>query len=630
MEHRATGVALGGAALLSLVLSPLGQRVVNHESPTLRNHSQLEVVTETQQSKARRTLLDDDTGPWYALCREFQNTEVHIDKAASELEHEDDARIDEDTVEVIRKHNGYDEKLAVSEHPLRRLSSCIPDVSALASRLQVLIATVPDPLMSHLGLDFDRYIEAIQHAAGLRSFDFERYWLPWKISSTQSSDPSGDGSKMREARGRLLREDQPGLLIFRKRNSNEKKLDEWLLVFLVGETPTAGVNRLMLTNTLAATKELNTILGNTVSVAGPNFSASYSALADVIVEGQNFRSLHFHFVSPSSSAAALIRDFKERLNLAGVSYTYSALEMRTCRAVKNWHSIMRGLGYRNQELAIIGEDESAYGTEVAASDHESQSPSQQTQSGHLGANDFCGQLNVGSTRADFKPSDLLHLQFPRDLSSLRNAAEAQLQPADSDDSAIINVPRLSVPLSLNEEQSNDRDSPPAFAGTQSAARIDRALQNLVSGLRTHRIQGLFLTATNPLDLIFLLDYLHRCLPDVRLATFGADEFMLGRPKSVDLSGTLVITGMPLLPDRTVSLAGNRSARISFPSTNSEGMFLAISDLLFPERSITDSDGPTEACASVSVVGKSEFRPLNTNHHDLAYPCNGPRLASLVA
>src|SRR6266542_1973540 len=43
-----------------------------------------------------------------------------------------------------------------------------------------LIATAPDPEMTHLALDLDRSLESILWAAQDEGWSFSRYWLPWE------------------------------------------------------------------------------------------------------------------------------------------------------------------------------------------------------------------------------------------------------------------------------------------------------------------------------------------------------------------------------------------------------------------------------------------------------------------
>ena len=118
-----------------------------------------------------------------------------------------------------------------------------------SNRLEFMLATVPDPLHTRLGLVTDTSIQAIQRAASLAGWDFATQWLPWN----DSIDPGEkDPAKRREQRD-VVRElqRQPGLLIFRQHDESAAFFPEddphhvnprVLFVFLVGETPTAGVN----------------------------------------------------------------------------------------------------------------------------------------------------------------------------------------------------------------------------------------------------------------------------------------------------------------------------------------------------------------------------------------------------
>jgi hypothetical protein len=612
MEGKTTSVVISGAAIIALLLAPLGPKTTSTPVQSKFIQSELNALAIDQSKGPHTALLNDDTGPWHALCHEFQDVLIRDDKPG----HSADTQVNEESVEVVRKHPDYDEKIAVHEHPARRLASCVPP--NLLGSFQLLIVTVPDPVKSHLDLDFDRYIESIQRAAGVADYDFERYWFPWRTNFAVSQTALVGSEETGGKRSVTWEEEQPGVLIFRHRaeldkkqphNTTGKSGDKWLLIFLVGETPTSGINRLMFTNALSYLGQLGG--SEMVKIVGPNFSASYASLADLIAA--HGETSNFHILSPNSSSASLIRKFKQRLNhdLGADRYQYSALEMRTCGAIGDWAKTMRSLGYQSNELAFLGEDESAYGIDVERMDTTTTEP--QASQVHITAYDYCSQSGDPSSAPI---SEIARNQFPRDLSSLRNAQEAQPQLA-STSIAGVNLPQLGVPLTLQERGITDRDSPPAFAADQSPARIDHALQGLVYWLRRQRIQAIFLTATNPLDLIYLLDYLHQHLPDVRLATFGADEFMLGRPKFVDLSGTLVVTNLPLLPDY-----GPNGLPLDFPSTNAEGMFLAVSDQLNSQSLGEETTVPT--CATVSVVGRTGFSLLAEGNSDETFPCNGPK------
>jgi hypothetical protein len=107
-----------------------------------------------------------ESGPWTPVCRHF--------------------RLEESS-----------DQGDLNETPLSRF--CLDQANA--HRL-VLIATVPDPELTHLALVFDRYVESISWAVadgngsvrdpeqGLqqdRRYSFESYWFPRRSEDTQES-----------------------------------------------------------------------------------------------------------------------------------------------------------------------------------------------------------------------------------------------------------------------------------------------------------------------------------------------------------------------------------------------------------------------------------------------------------
>ena len=54
------------------------------------------------------------------------------------------------------------------------------NVGSLQPKIHVIIAAVPDPLHTHLALQFDRDIDALVQAAGDNGYVPSNYWLPWQ------------------------------------------------------------------------------------------------------------------------------------------------------------------------------------------------------------------------------------------------------------------------------------------------------------------------------------------------------------------------------------------------------------------------------------------------------------------
>src|ERR1700674_4681754 len=108
---------------------------------------------------------------------------------------------------------------------------CAPQNSR--NKIHFVIASAPDPVHSHLSLFFDRSIDAIQQGATSQDFLFDRAIMPWQYFDLPASQMTDEYKFLQR-----VRESYPGLMIFRGRANKEP-----LFVFVVGETPTAGINK---------------------------------------------------------------------------------------------------------------------------------------------------------------------------------------------------------------------------------------------------------------------------------------------------------------------------------------------------------------------------------------------------
>lgn len=163
-----------------------------------------------------------------------------------------------------------------------------------APKFEFLIATVPDPIQSHLQALLDWSLPALQVAAQQFDYFLERFELPWAPGEAASGDSWPTARFHR----------RPGVLLFRKEPSEGKHSTEtqgsldkehafdrrFLVVFLVGEGPTSGIHKPALVDALeqiaAWTKQKQP--GNYVEfcarILGPTFSGSADTLRACIDE----------------------------------------------------------------------------------------------------------------------------------------------------------------------------------------------------------------------------------------------------------------------------------------------------------------------------------------------------------
>jgi hypothetical protein len=176
-------------------------------------------------------------------------------------------------------------------------ASCFPgikDPPALTppnppADLNFVIATVPNPVQTHLPLLFDRSVEAIQQAVQDEGYTYDGSWFPWD-DTAKDHDSSSDEELAKALKEKQHR--QPGVLVFRRGLDHpveqRQPYSGGLIVFLVGEQPTGGIDDAQFE---AALQWLTTLQPNltkgTLRILGPTFTGSLPSLA---------RQLQCHFV----------------------------------------------------------------------------------------------------------------------------------------------------------------------------------------------------------------------------------------------------------------------------------------------------------------------------------------------
>jgi hypothetical protein len=103
-------------------------------------------------------------------------------------------------------------------------------IDSLAVISRVIIAILPDPLDSHLDWGFDAALESIQRAFEHSNFVPDRYWLPWRPVAHSGRGDSDSAAELRAS--------FPGVMLFRRSSPGA---DTLALVYLIGETPTRGI-----------------------------------------------------------------------------------------------------------------------------------------------------------------------------------------------------------------------------------------------------------------------------------------------------------------------------------------------------------------------------------------------------
>lgn len=203
-----------------------------------------------------------------------------------------------------------------SENTVPYPHSCHPSGkgrSGSTANLDLVVAILPNPLHTHLPLVFDRAVEAIQEAAQDEGYSYDASWFPWSEEKRKYGSLDDD---MAYRDGREKLEHQPGIMVFRRmagtrpeeakraaanqagqgkqthssveRNEPQRMYEKGLVVFVVSEQPTHGIDDSQFQTTIEWLSSLRPASGKPFRIVGPTFSGSLPSLAGElksIIEG---------------------------------------------------------------------------------------------------------------------------------------------------------------------------------------------------------------------------------------------------------------------------------------------------------------------------------------------------------
>lgn len=520
----------------------------------------------------------------------------------------------------------------------------------LPTTTNILLITVPDPLHTHLNLQFDRTMDALEEGAQDEDYTYNSSWLPWIARM-----PEFSGLKDQEDEEKAIqrRELCPGMILFRQRDAEhlsalEKSgvsknqdgaYDSGLLVLVVAEKPTTGINRIQWDNALTwIQSHVARNADHTLRVLGPTFSGSVPSMVRALRDLENKRAQNKFFSSVllytgtmrGCTSFRLLQ--KETMALQPVSVHPADFVENDAVLIDRYFAFLHARGHHPSEVAILSEDQTAYGGRPPGSAVAADDPS-------------CEQ--------DYGRDGPLYLYYPRDISAVRSAYQEQsifASPSTSTTSSahIVLAPQTSESTHL------DTDTIPTFSGANSALAEEAGLYGVVDSLKAHSVRFVILRSTSTLDYLFLTRFLHRAYPEAFIVTVGPD-ILYGRDvDSTEFRGVAALSAFPLLPrgqDWTFENdTGFRHAHRIFGADSMEGIYLAARYLMpipnagaginpFPWKpTLPDYDPPfwdkeqqeaeqkagkREPVAWLSVVGRDGYWPVAVLS---AYP-GGSKIAS---
>ena len=433
-----------------------------------------------------------------------------------------------------------------------------------------LIATLPDPIDSFTGWQFDPMLDAISQAVSASDYIFERFRFP-------DSEPDR-GKKSAGARGRA-HEDESSVVLYRRHvarnhaasgaraSADDSGARERLVLLIVHENPSAGVHARALVNAIRLVTEWHTKTPlphqSTIRILGPTFSGSADSIARELAQADRRRLLDQYTVRFISGSAT--DDWNKTViegALAALDPGEGALPVKRVTfhaTVQPDSALLPKLIEQVNEagwsfpIAVLFEGNTQYGRSV---------------------------MQVLKDESGVpRRSEMILLPFPMNISRLRGATQDEkldkLGLADA-----LGLPSKFRPLSM-ESTGNPADQLPQFSPKTTASYIELAVSGMLQTMRTEHVQTVALMATDPRDKLFLARQIKRDSPNVSIFTAESDSLYVHPDYSSYLHGALIASTYPLYSGNQRWSYGfqGSSERREFSSGNAKGIYNAALALL---------------------------------------------------
>jgi hypothetical protein len=226
--------------------------------------------------------------------------------------------------------------------------------------LHFVIATAPNPISTHLPLLFDRAIEIIHQAAQDDNYSYDSSWFPWD-EAAKEYPLLGDQQTSDEAQ--KIQQTQPGVVVFRralKPGEYDSPYLGGLVVFVVAEQPTGGIDRDQFENALTWIERLGALTPQRgLKILGPVFSGSLPSLARALGSkslASFAQQKHIYISSGSVSSELSFGWFQKFLESSGLGTFETAIEgdtlmaARFCKYLQLQHyRLLGGLCYHRRD-----------------------------------------------------------------------------------------------------------------------------------------------------------------------------------------------------------------------------------------------------------------------------------------
>ena len=483
-----------------------------------------------------------------------------------------------------------------------------PEISSNLNVITV-IATVADPAHTNLGFQFDRSIDALIEAAGANGYSNTYYWLPapW-IEQVGKSKENADTSAEQSSSDQD-QDHEPGLIIFRRLASRESSGSPLsvLYLFLVGETPTSGVDGLQIQKALRYQNDLKDQIATNAATSHWTFARSFRRNGSVAVIGPTISA------SAVPLRQAIDLEFKAHQDISSFDVVGSTATSYAADALtKNTACPPKASGAGPSEPCV---HYSSFEAESSFADgslvRHVKDDGDETSRVIILIEDGTAFAQASVVAEDKSPSGAIIIRFPREISLLRNAETEQTTGSSKKEDNQAPTPYLQLSL----RDSNISDSVPHLSGRITPYSQESELMAIQREVERERANYIVISSTNILDSLFLAQFLHRAVPDARLVFERADLLFEREIDDEAYIGSLAVTPYPLtwlrtlpFPDSYAQEYYNASSYTFWDKDQKQTPSLQLDGL----KDFTDGTGPTDGPRLwLTAVGSDGYYPIGT-------------------
>jgi hypothetical protein len=540
------------------------------------------------------------------------------------------------------------------------------------ANLHFIVATVSDPIASRFPLDFDQTVETLELGASRMKYVLDRYSLPWprKLMDIAKKKIKGDhlGSNVdHHARypERTQYEGQPGIVVFRRsdydgagRPSSSGAQDskqspghdlpwDYLVVLLVGETPTSGIDKRAFKTALdwcyRFGKPERDSTNFSIHILGPRYSGSQFSMHNAIrawsqpskpenppavpkpghevVPQPAPDKFTFHVISGAATAVdkGAFEDTTRPFQTAKSAAAPTKPETTIPKCQINFHATCHRTEFLRKQLQNYINEQHDHGlflarplrvawlveagTGFGASLSGKKNDGQSDKTGEAQSEQIVFPLHISQVFQAYKQQGLLNDKVIEISESLSGGA-------------------ISLPV---DADSGATDLVPNYNPAMSAVTADLELTRIIRTISHGEFDYLGIIATDVRDRIFLARIIAEHCPDVRLMIVHNDLSYLHPEVLPYTNGCLVATTYPLIAqNQTWSFPHQGSRRLlSLPSDVAVGIYNAMLQLMSLEHQGRPPDQLQTALLEYGIPFDARWLHDNTSKEQGAKPKVGP-------